>query len=119
MATTKTIAAVERNSSDFDAQILQADNITPQNLAGCTVQFYLKTSKFTGDGDSLVLKLSSAVGPTEIEILDQSQGRVRIKIPQGHALIAKSATRWYRVDVLFASGARKTAIYGDFLVRGM
>lgn len=80
-------------------------------LAGATLNFYIKTSQVTPDGDPATILLSTSTG--EIAI---SGAVATVTIAAAHLPVA--GTFWYHLDVV-QGGAPRTAASGPFIIEAV
>ena len=97
----------ERNDETINLVLLQPDGITPYNLTGATVRFFIKPSAASGDTDIDVILLSNVT--SGIVVTDAVNGLATVTIPM--ADLPAPVAKFWRVDVV-AAGQTKTAMFG-------
>jgi hypothetical protein len=110
--TTQAWLLLNQGNDEFPTLALTKSDGTPYNLAGATVEMYVKPSAVTPDDDTRVLKLSTATG--EITVTDATGGLATVNIAA--ADLAIPVARYYRADII-ASGSRHTALFGVMSVQ--
>jgi hypothetical protein len=63
----------------FEFTIYQADGVTPQNVLGWELSWFLKRSSLDQDADALIAK-NSLGSPSDITIVNPTTGRVDVAI---------------------------------------
>lgn len=84
---------------------------TPLNITGMTFEVFLKPTKSTAESDGAVWKGTIANG--DVIVVDAVTGVISVAIPAEAVVITQG---WWHVDVLSATGKRKTAIGGTVTV---
>ena len=97
----------ERNDETINLVLLMPDGVTPYNLNGAVVNFWIKPSSMSADTDVDVIQLSTATSGVTVTNAAGGLATVTVPLADMHTPVA----RFYRVDVL-AGGQAKTAIYG-------
>lgn len=108
MANKVDITLNEKNDENVRA-VATTNDPTPGtvlNIAGMTVEAYLKVDRTTSDLDASTWVGSTAT--TGVTITDGPNGKVTVSIP-GSAI--DTTKGWYRIDTI-SGGKRKTAVYG-------
>lgn len=82
------------------------------NLAGKSIEMYLKPTKGTADNDLAVVLLSTSTGDIVVSGTP-TDGTAEAHIPASD--LSTVGSRWYRVDVIDA-GKRRTALYGPLRI---
>lgn len=114
MADLRPITLVEGNDETLHMTITPVD--PAEDLTAITsLEVYLKTDDCTSDTDASTLKLTTA-SAAEVLIVSQTPAQI-----VADAFVPGSATipaydRWWRVDGVGGSGARRTAEYGPVTV---
>lgn len=116
MAQKLAITLNENNDENVNCSITtnQPSAGTVLDLTGMTVEAYLKSSKSTLDTDASVWKGSTAT--SGVSINSAAAGTIIVSIP---ATAIDTSKGWWRVDVISASGKRKTALYGAVTVNDL
>lgn len=104
----------ERNDETINLVLFMPDGVTPYNLAGAVVNFWIKPSAMSNDTDVDVIKLST--GTSGVIVTNAAGGLATATIPL--ADLQLPVARFYRVDVV-AGGQTKTAIYGLLQIANM
>lgn len=89
---------------------------SPADLTGLTVEVFIKADPSDDDETKSQLKLSST-NPNQITLTDAPNGKVRV-------FLTAAQTQWqlarvwkcWKLDLVAASGARGTAMYGDLAI---
>lgn len=107
------LVLLQRNTETVELTFTQEDGGAPQDLTGVTVEVYVKPSAETAD-DAATTTLTS--GPDGGIVIDPpaSDGLAVMTVPA--ELTATAGESWWRADCV-VDGARKTAMYGPFIVR--
>lgn len=116
MAQQQDIILNENNDENVNVTITTNNPVagTALNLAGMSLEAYLKPSKTTSDTDASVWKGTSVGG--QITVTDTANGKVTISIPASAVTLTH---QWWRLDVLSSGGLRKTAVYGVVTVNDL
>lgn len=97
----------ERNDETVNLTLFMPDGVTPYNLTGAVVNFWIKPSAMSADTDVDVIQLSTTTSGVVVTNATGGLATVTIPLVDMHTPVA----RFYRVDVV-AGGQTKTAIYG-------
>lgn len=112
MPTRRELVLLQRNTETVTLTFTQADTGDPQDLAGVTVEVYVKANAETSDDDATLLTTTGAGG---IAVSSPStDGAAVMTVPAD--LTADAGESWWRADLVIG-GDRKTAMYGPFIVR--
>jgi hypothetical protein len=104
----------ERNDETVNLVLLQPDGVTPYNLTGAVVNFWIKPSAMSQDTDIDVIQLSTST--SGVVVTNATGGLATVNIPLVD--LHTPTGRFYRVDVI-AGGQTKTAIYGQLQVTNL
>lgn len=106
--------SLNENNDENVTVLITTNDPTPGtalNVTGMTFEVFLKPSKSTADTDGAVWKGTIASG--EVTVVDAPGGQISIAIPASAVTVTQG---WWHLDVLSATGKRKTAIGGTVTV---
>jgi hypothetical protein len=114
MADLRPITLRENNDETLRMTIVPCDP-TEDLTAVTSLEVLLKTSRCTSDTDPSTLLLSSSV-PAEVQITSQTAAQIIALAHIPGTALTPPYERFWRVDGLGSSGARRTAMFGPVTV---
>ena len=99
----------QRNDVNVALSVVQADGVTPQNLAGFTLTMVVKASQYAPDASGITLGTG-----TGLTVASSSGGALTAMLSR--AVLAQPCPLWYRLDLEDPMGNVSTAIEGPIAV---
>ena len=113
MTTSYALTVNQGNDELIELTITDADTSEPYPIGTVHVEFYIKTTSTTPDGDPSTHKLSTVTG--EITAVDVTEGIMQVAIPS--TVLSASGAFWWRADVVGLAGSpRKTGGCGNLTI---
>jgi hypothetical protein len=112
MASQTAFSVKQGNDVLVDLDVLEDDEVTPQDLTGLTPQMLIKGYQDAPDTSATVITLSSGLTITSVPA-----GTLTALLPR--ALLAVAGSCWFRLDVTDLSGNLTTAICGSIIIQAV